>query len=225
MVEMREFFMRRTGLTLIELMVVILIIALIAALVLPVLFTSRRRSQEAVCISQLRQIHSAYALYLQDYGQPAPGFSDLMPYIRDRRVVRCPVDHYKLGAAYMFSGRRVGQEVETSYYYFLPFAEDWLSVLESKDANHGIAVCVLHGQPKTPDLEGPAQLVYQGKVLRLRKDGSVKAVQVEFLCYREDGGISEMRHPWLLYTDIRPIPREVLETDPTLRNAEIVPCP
>jgi prepilin-type N-terminal cleavage/methylation domain-containing protein len=224
MVEMREFFMRRTGLTLIELIVVILIIALIVALVLPVLFTSRRRSQEAVCISQLRQIHSAYALYLQDHGQPAPYFSDLMSYIRDSRVVRCPMDPYERGAASMFSGR-LGYQVETSYYYFLPITKEWLSVLESMDANHGIAICVLHGQPKTPDLEGPAQLVYQGKVLRLRKDGSVKAVQVEFLCYREDGGISEMRHPWLLYTDIRPIPREVLETDPTLRNAEIVPCP
>ena len=216
--------MRRGGLTLIELMVVILIITLIAALVLPLLFTSRRRSQEAVCISQLRQIHSAYALYLQDYGQPAPYFSNLVPYIRDRRVVRCPVDPYKRGAAYMRSGR-IGHEVETSYYYFLPSTEEWLSVLESMDANHGIAICVLHGQPKTPALEGPAELVYQGKVLRLRKNGSVKAVQVESLCFREEGGISEMRHPWLLYTDVRPIPQEVLETDPTLRNTEVVPCP
>lgn len=215
--------MKCRGLTLIELLLVVVIIALLVALLLPVVHSVRRRSYESVCTSNLRQIHAAYALYLQDYGQSSPFFVNLMGYIKGSGVVRCPADPYPRGAAWRYSAT-MGREINTSYIYYLPGVEDWHSILAGVDANHGIIVCVLHGQPTSPP-DGPAELIYLGKVLRLRKDGSVQVAQAELLCYLDrKGTYTEMRHPWHLYTDVRPIPREVLNADPSLRDAQIVPC-
>lgn len=55
------------GFTLVELLVVLSIIALLAGLLFPVLIESRRRSYGTVCLSNLRQIGTASALYAQDW--------------------------------------------------------------------------------------------------------------------------------------------------------------
>jgi prepilin-type N-terminal cleavage/methylation domain-containing protein/prepilin-type processing-associated H-X9-DG protein len=53
--------------TLIELLVVIAIIAILAALLLPALTRAKQRSQRAVCVSNLKQIGVAFALYLAEH--------------------------------------------------------------------------------------------------------------------------------------------------------------
>src|SRR5437867_3518932 len=67
--------MERTGrsaFTLIELLVVIAIIAIIAALLFPVFAQARDKARQAACFSNLRQIGSALAMYVQDYDEHMP---------------------------------------------------------------------------------------------------------------------------------------------------------
>lgn len=217
--------MLRRAFTLLEMLIVVAIIALLVALLLPVFQQARKKSYEPVCTSNLRQFHVAFSMYREDYGETARYQALLLPYIRDRRVLRCPADTYKHGAAW-FGSDKGDRWIETSYHYYRPFVDTYRQILEKADPNHGIAACVLHGK-RRGGIQGPvADTDYVGKVLRLRLDGSVSRGYAEILCHKSADSHypTEQRHPWHLYTDIRPIPKEVLDTDPSLRDAEVWPC-
>jgi prepilin-type N-terminal cleavage/methylation domain-containing protein/prepilin-type processing-associated H-X9-DG protein len=100
--------MKRDGFTLAELLLVIAILAVLAALLLPVFTTARHASKASVCASNLRQLSKATLLYTQDHDECFPlAFSRLTgangvclrtvwgvlrPYLRDYRVALCPAD-------------------------------------------------------------------------------------------------------------------------------------
>lgn len=67
------------GLTLIELLVVLAIVAMLAAILLPVLARAREQSRKTVCQSNLKQISLAFAAYVSDYDglYPCNGNPDL----------------------------------------------------------------------------------------------------------------------------------------------------
>lgn len=62
----------QSGFSLIELLVVLAVIALLAALLFPVFASARERGRQTVCLSNLRQIGQALALYQSDYNGHAP---------------------------------------------------------------------------------------------------------------------------------------------------------
>lgn len=85
----------RRGFTLIELMVVIAILAIVAALLLPVFSQARRRARMVSCLSNLRQIGLAMRLYLQDWDgfypyDQGPRFTP--SHLEDRQAREFPAD-------------------------------------------------------------------------------------------------------------------------------------
>ena len=60
------------GFTLIELLVVIAIIAILAAILFPVLARAREAARSSACLSNLRQLNKAFTMYGNDYDQKVP---------------------------------------------------------------------------------------------------------------------------------------------------------
>jgi general secretion pathway protein G len=113
--------MMRRGFTLIELLVVIAIIAILAAFLFPVFARAKAEAKKTACISNLKRIGSAIALYMGDHGdlfphaldasdkfapeiwENSPDFSNRIPYMpllhevvqpycKNKDVFKCPAD-------------------------------------------------------------------------------------------------------------------------------------
>ncbi len=68
---------RRSAFTLIELLIVIAIVGLLAALLLPALAGARAASEQAKCAGHLRQLHTANTLYAAEHGTYVAAAEDI----------------------------------------------------------------------------------------------------------------------------------------------------
>jgi general secretion pathway protein G len=113
---------RLNAFTLIELLVVIAIISILAGLLFPVFAQAKKSAKKTVCLSNLKQIGSAIAMYMSDHDNVFPHALDasdrftpqiwnefpefqarirtmpmlheaLQPYIKNQEIFRCPGDN------------------------------------------------------------------------------------------------------------------------------------
>lgn len=86
----------RQGFTLIEVLVVMAIITILAAIIFPTFATAKESARRTKCISDLRQIGMAVEMYCQDYDDDyavPPFLGTLYPsYIESASMFICPSD-------------------------------------------------------------------------------------------------------------------------------------
>ena len=92
----------QTAFTLVELLVVVAIIAILAAILFPVFARARENARRASCLSNLKQIGLGFLQYNQDYDEncplisfPSPALSwttSTQPYLKSVQIFRCPSD-------------------------------------------------------------------------------------------------------------------------------------
>ncbi len=97
----------KKGFTLIELLVVIAIIAILAAILFPVFAKAREKARQTSCLSNLKQLGTAFMMYEQDYDEKYPTIynqtaehpvngtqwpGQILPYVKNNGVFSCPSD-------------------------------------------------------------------------------------------------------------------------------------
>jgi prepilin-type N-terminal cleavage/methylation domain-containing protein/prepilin-type processing-associated H-X9-DG protein len=155
---------RKMGFTLIELLVVIAIIAILAAILFPVFAKAREAARSASCKSNLKQLGTAWMMYVQDYdekcpynswgqgsacGGPAGGgpnrgiwFASVQPYIKNTAVMLCPSD----------SGPYVGDECMTSkndLNWTMSYASDNENVVDSETLGSPTSIAAIQAPANT----------------------------------------------------------------------------
>ena len=66
------------GFTLIELLIVIAIIAILAAILIPVLSAAKKKAAQSTCINNLKQLNTGMSMYVDDNNMAFPGISSRM---------------------------------------------------------------------------------------------------------------------------------------------------
>lgn len=148
---------KRQGFTIIELLVVMAIITILAALIFPVFAAAKEKNRQAKCMNNLKQLGTAFELYCQDYDSDwiAPAYlGKLYPnYVRSAELFICPSDNG------IYNGRVAppnsvvcwettqGISSGTSYFYYPRIGAQWYTwpdMYGYSFADIPVAACHIH---------------------------------------------------------------------------------
>lgn len=147
--------LRLKAFTLIELVVVMAVISLLAALLLPALGRAKESGRGTVCLSNLHQIGIALQLYVQDNHNRLPFMNDkslkttnlypapdvvLSNYLGNLNVLRCPSDKQHVfeltGSSYSWNSLLNGQDADHLSAMGLKFETHQIPLMFDKDKFH-----------------------------------------------------------------------------------------
>lgn len=182
---------RKSGFTLVEILVVLSIVAVLVGITLPVFARMREQGRQTVCTSNLRQTALAVRMYMDDYSDRPLRMQSVWDsgHIRVADVLLCPDDESanRGGLHYEAHVREPSLPPETvRYSYHNPFTVErwgirWEDLMNSENGNPGVAVCQLHGShssPLGPSSLPPSLADMEGTTLRARLDGSIARRQI-----------------------------------------------
>ncbi len=150
---------RQTAFTLIELLTVIAIIGILAAILIPVVGSVRESARASVCQSNLRQWHAAWMMYANDNDGRVPRAQQRMPNGHNLGWVEAlsPYVGYQIQSDFWWFGQRDGPAAETigncpsdpilhphgpSYVSYAmntePFGVDWTSAVPGNSRQNSL---------------------------------------------------------------------------------------
>jgi len=147
--------------TLVELLVVMAIIGILAALALPVFGRAKETARATVCLNNLHQTGIALQIYVQDNSNKLPVMRDaptdpaaaatntfpviqkvLAPQLGNTNVLRCPSDTQQLfertGSSYAWNSLLNGEDADHLVVFGLRFDPHEIPVVYDKDDFHKI---------------------------------------------------------------------------------------
>ncbi len=192
---------KNRGLSLTEILIVIVILALLAALLFPVFANSKERAKIAPCTTNLRQISVALSTYASDNNDVMPrSLAELEANQEGIRSALVCISDVTTGAN-KAETERTGNKHS---YFFMPPDPRFRTALANADSNHGVAYCVLHGEREAVQGEYLPKRDTTGLVLRLRRDGSIQHAKVGHMCSAPSpGGQLRGRQEWSLLSDTK----------------------
>jgi prepilin-type processing-associated H-X9-DG protein len=141
-----------------ELLVVIAVIAIVAALLLPVIARSKEQGRATACLSNLRQVGFALQMYAQDHENRLPVMYDallstnslgtnppaihavLAEYLGSTNLLRCPSDQKQLfeqtGSSYAWNALVNGQDAEHLQVFAIHFDPHQIPLVFDKEEFH-----------------------------------------------------------------------------------------
>jgi prepilin-type N-terminal cleavage/methylation domain-containing protein len=146
--------MKRTGFTLMELLVVLVIVASLAGVGTVIGRSMIAKSRQAACLSTLRSLGVGLESYLQDHQQKLPDLEAgrasktddlpvletvLLPYVGSPDAFKCPQDSkefQKSGSSYLWNSTQSGMLATKLSFFGIEDQPDRIPLITDKEAWH-----------------------------------------------------------------------------------------